>query len=82
MEIHTLTAFFLWCTILNGGLFLLWMLSYGFAPDLVYRLQNRWFPMPREQFNQLFYVFMGLFKILYLVFNVTPLLALLLIAPA
>lgn len=42
MNIQILTSFFMWCTILNGSILILWTLICGFAPDLVYRLQNRW----------------------------------------
>lgn len=79
MDIQTLTSFFLWCTILNGALLVLWTTMCIFAPDLVYRTQSKWFPIPRETFNVVMYAFLGLFKIGFLVFNVVPLLALLII---
>jgi hypothetical protein len=50
-----------------------------FAPDLVYRLQSIWFPLPRATFDLAIYAFIGLFKIFFLVFNLVPYLALLLI---
>ena len=34
MDIQTLTTFFMWCTVLNGGLLILWTLFIMFAPDL------------------------------------------------
>jgi hypothetical protein len=49
------------------------------APDLVYRTQNKWFPIPRETFNVIYYSFLGLFKIAFLVFNVVPYVALLIV---
>jgi len=79
MEIETLTSFFLWCTILNGALLILWTTMCIFAPDLVYRTQSKWFPIPRETFNVVMYAFLGLFKICFLVFNVVPLVALLIV---
>jgi hypothetical protein len=69
MDIQTLTRFLMWCTIINGGLLVLWIAAYMAVPDLVYRTQNRWFPIPRETFNVVFYSFIGLFKIVFLVFN-------------
>ncbi len=51
----------------------------GLAPDLVYRTQNKWFPIPRETFNVVIYSFLGLFKIFFLVFNAVPYVALLII---
>ena len=79
MDIRMLTQFFMWCTILNGGLLLLWSGTALLMPDLLYRLQTKWFPMPRETFTVVFYAFLGCFKILYLMFNVVPFLALLII---
>jgi len=49
------------------------------APDLVYRKQSRWFPIPRETFNVVIYSFLGLFKIVFLVFSVVPYVALLIV---
>ncbi len=79
MDIQTLTTFFMWCTIINGALFVFWTTMCIFAPDLVYRTQNRFFPMPRETFNVVIYSFVGLFKIIFLVFNAVPYVALLII---
>jgi len=79
MDIRTLTAFFMWCTILNVALLLLWTLLLLAAPDLVYRIQRRWFPITRETFTVVMYSFLGLFKIVVIVFNVVPWLALLIV---
>ena len=79
MAMQTLTAFFLWCTLINGGILILWTLFLVFAPDFVYRIQNRWFPIPRETYDVVIYAFLGLFKLLFLVFSVTPYLALLIV---
>ena len=79
MDIKTLTAFFMWCTIINGSLLVLWIAMCILAPDLVYRTQSKWFPIPRETVNLVIYSFLGLFKILFLVFNVVPYVALLIV---
>jgi hypothetical protein len=68
----------MWCTIINGGLLLFWTIISLLAPNLVYRTQNKWFPMPRETFTVVFYSFLGFFKIIFLVFNVIPYIVLLL----
>jgi hypothetical protein len=80
MNVQTLTAFFMWCTIINGALLLLWTIIFIGAPDLVYRTQSKWFPIPRETFNAAIYVVIGIFKMLFLVFNVVPYAALLIMA--
>jgi len=79
MDIQMLTRFFMWCTILNGGLLILSFLFCAFAGDWVHRMHSIWFPMPRETFNVVIYSFIGLFKIVFLVFNVAPWVALLII---
>jgi len=79
MEIQTLTNFFMWCTIMNGALLVLWTIMLILAPDWVYRMQRKWFPIPRETFDVVIYAFLGMFKIVFLVFNVVPYVALLIV---
>lgn len=79
MTIQFLTSFFMWCTIINGGLLLLWTLFCSFAPDLVYRTQRTLFPIPRETYDVVIYSFLGLFKIVFLVFHLVPYITLLII---
>jgi hypothetical protein len=79
MDVLTPRAFFMWCTIINGGLLLFWTTAVMVAPDLVYRTQRRWFPLSKETFTVVIYSFLGLFKILFLVFNLVPYIALLIV---
>ncbi len=79
MDIQTLTAFFMWCTIINAGILVLWSVFFVFAPDFVYRIQSKWFPIPRETFNVTIYSFLGLFKVVFIVFNLVPYVALLIV---
>ena len=79
MDIQTLTAFFMWCTIMNAALLALWATMCILAPDLLYRTQSKWFSISRETFNVVIYSFLGLFKIVFLVFNVVPYVALLIV---
>ena len=51
------------------------------VPDLVYRTQSKFFSIPRETFNVIFYSFLGLFKIIFLFFNVVPYVVLLILSP-
>ncbi|MFC1523057.1 DUF6868 family protein [Elusimicrobiota bacterium] len=79
MDIETLTRFLMWCTIINGALLVFWSAILMLAPDLVYRTQSRFFPIPRETFNVAIYSFIGLFKMFFLFFNAVPYTALLII---
>ena len=76
MSIETIAEFFFWCSVINGALLLTWTLSMMFAPDLVYRTQFRWFPVSQEAFGEIMYRFIGLYKMLFLIFNLVPWLAL------
>ncbi len=82
MDIPTLTAFLMWCSLINGSLLVIWSLVYMLAPDWVYGIHNRWFPLDREHYNLVIYQLVGLFKILFLLFNLVPYIALLLLGPA
>jgi len=79
MNLETLTDFFMWSTLLNGGLLILWTGFTGFAPDLVFRTQTRWFHGSRETFDLVMYAFLGLYKIFFLTFSVIPYAVLLII---
>ena len=79
MDIQMLTSFFMWCTVIDGGILILWTLMFVLAPDRAYLIQSRFFPIHRETYNAVMYSFLGLFKIFFLVFNLVPYLAMLLI---
>ena len=79
MDMPTLTMFFMWCTIINGGILMMWTMFFVFAPDFVYRVQSKWFPIPRETYNVVVYAFLGAFKIVFIVFNIVPYVTLLII---
>ena len=79
MDMQMLTNFFFWCTIINGGLLIFWVLVQMAIPTLVFKTQVAFFPMEREKFNAVFYLFLGIYKIFFIVFNVVPLIALLIL---
>lgn len=79
MTICTVQAFFMWCTIINGALLVFSALICAFAGDWIYRMHGTLFSLPRESFNVVLYGFIGVFKILFLVFNLVPYLALLIL---
>lgn len=72
MDIEMLTAFFMWCSIVNIGLLLLGFVMWLCVSERIYTLHGRWFPMPREIFNALFYFLLGLYKVIIFVFNIVP----------
>ncbi len=79
MDIQTLTRFFMWCTILNGGILLLWSATILLAPDFLYNTHSRWFSISRESFNVVIYSFLALTKIFFVFFSAVPYVALLMV---
>ena len=79
MDITTVRAFFMWCTIMNGALLVFSFLFCACAGDWVYRMHSRWFPISREAFNIAIYSFIGLFKVFVLAFNLVPYVALVIV---
>ncbi|MEW8692299.1 MAG: DUF6868 family protein [Candidatus Thiodiazotropha endolucinida] len=79
MNIQLITDFFMWCTLINGGLLFLWTLFILFAPELVYKTQSRWIAISRANFDLAIYLFLGFFKLFFIFFNLIPFLALLII---
>lgn len=76
MDIQTVRSFLMWCTIINGGLLLFSFLTCAYAKEWVYRMHGNWFPMPRETFDVAIYGFIGIMKVLFLLFNLVPYIAL------
>lgn len=79
MDIETLTAFFMWCMILNVALLVLSSLICVCAGDWVYRIHSKWFSISRETFNVVIYSFIALYKVLIFVFILIPYIALLIV---
>ena len=76
MDIQKLTRFFMWCSIINGALLVLSMMGIALGPDFGLSLHSKLFHVPRETLNVALYLFLGVFKIVWLIFNVTPYMAL------
>lgn len=66
-----------WCLVINYGLLLWWFLLFSIAHDWMYRFHGRWFRMSVAQFDAIHYAAMAMYKIGILLFNLVPLLALL-----
>jgi len=80
MPIESLIAFFKWCTVINGTLLFLWSLVFLLFPGMVYTLHSKWFPISEHQHRLIMYAFLGAFKLLFLVFNLTPYIVLIIIS--
>lgn len=72
MDTQTLTSFFMWCSIINGAVLMLWTFATMFAGDLLYQSQYKWFPIPRDTFNVVMYSLIGFMKVMLIIFSLTP----------
>lgn len=66
----------IWCTVINYAMLLIWFGVFTFAHDWIYRLHSRWFKLSLETYDTLNYAGMGIYKLLIIVFNLVPLIAL------
>jgi hypothetical protein len=77
MNTGTLCWVFFWCTLINylilGGM-TLGVIIFG---DKIFALHRRWFDFDRGTFEVALYFFLGIYKILIIVFFFVPWLALL-----
>ncbi len=76
MDIQSLTAFFKWCSIINIAVLALAILFFIAAPDFVNGILGYMFHLPRETLDVVHYAFLGLYKVVILVFNLVPYVAL------
>lgn len=72
----SMTQVLLWSSVINLAILLVWFAVFTLGRDFVFRNHARWFRLNAEQFDTLHYCGMGIYKLLILVFNVVPLLAL------
>ncbi len=79
MDIQKLKTFFMWCTIINGALLVLVIAACLLGADLWYGLHGQLFHISRENVGAANYLFLGLYKIVWLVFNAVPYVALLIV---
>ncbi|MBI9020444.1 MAG: hypothetical protein JEZ10_04225 [Verrucomicrobia bacterium] len=80
MTVQTLREFFMWCSIINFSLLMITFAMCAFAADWIYKMHSKWFSISRVAFNTILYSFLGIFKVLVLVLNIVPWIALSLIA--
>ena len=75
MTIRTLQEFLMWNSIINVGLLMLSFAVLVGARGWVYRMHSKLFPITESQFNAVIYGFFGLHKVLIIVFNIIPYIA-------
>jgi len=76
MTVDVLLGVLGWSTVINIGLLLWWTLWVMFAHDFIYRVIKGFIRIPEEKFDAINYGAMAAHKIIIIVFNVVPYLAL------
>ena len=79
LTLGTLRTFFGWCSIINIALLLYSFLMLAFAKEFIYKYHSKWFKISKERFDEIWYSFIGYYKISVFVFNIVPYFALLII---
>jgi hypothetical protein len=76
MTVEIIRDVLAWCSVINVGLLLWWVLWLTLAHDLVYRIHGKWFKLSVERFDALHYAGIVFFKICIILFNIVPYFAL------
>jgi len=76
MSIDIVRNVFLWCTVINYVLLVVWFLLYVLPHESLYRLWGRWFHLTAEQFDAINFAGIALYKLGILLFNLVPYVAL------
>jgi hypothetical protein len=76
MMIEVVQRMLMWCTMINVVLLIVSFLILSMARQWVYKMHSVWFPITESQFNVAIYCFMGFYKILIIVLNIVPWIAL------
>ena len=75
MTLETLTSFLAWCTLINLVILILWWLVLAFGGAWMRSMHRKWFDLSDESFAAVHYRVIAYFKVLWVVFNLTPYLA-------
>ena len=77
MTIETVTEFFQWCTIIGMGLYIWTAIMTIFAKGFLQSFHQKLFGLSEETFKIAIYAYLGVFKIMLILFVLVPYLALL-----
>lgn len=76
MNMTQWTNFLGYCLILNYAILIIWFFAFVFIKNFIKKLHLRWFKLSDTQFDAIHYSAMAVYKILILVFNLVPYIAL------
>ena len=76
MSVEIITKVLAWCTTINLALLILWAIVFRTSRDWIFRFHSKWYNLSADQFNAINYGAIAFYKIIFLVFNLIPYLAL------
>ena len=79
MNIEQLIEFFKWMSIVNIGLLLFSTFAVLTMKSLMVKMHSKLFGVTETQISQVVYAYLGIFKVLIIVFNIVPYIALMII---
>jgi hypothetical protein len=72
MNLETARSFFMWCSIINFSVLILWFALFIFAHNLMKNLSDKVMGCKIESFDTLHYAGISLYKITIIIFNIVP----------
>ena len=76
MSIEYIKDVFMWCTIINAGVLIVWVLLFKAMPNRIYDAQKMIFSISRENFDMLIYGLLGVYKLIFIIFVLIPFISL------
>lgn len=75
MTFETIRNIFAWSLTINLALIILWFILVSVASDWIYKMHSKCFKLSRESFYSIHYGGILFFKLLIIVFNLVPYIA-------
>jgi len=79
VTIETVRSAILWCTLINYGIFLVWVFVFTMTHDWMYQFHANGFNFSVEQFDMLHIAGMSIYKIGIILLNLVPYFAVLIV---
>ena len=80
MTMELLRVLLGWCTVINFGILIIWLLFFLLGRKFIAKWHGSFFSIPEEQINAIHYKGIAYYKIGIILFNFVPYLALVIIS--
>ncbi len=81
MNIETLHRMLAWSLLINYAILIIWFVAFIAFHQLIYDLHTVWFRLSPERFDAIHYLGMAIYKVIVMIFILSPYLALHIIRP-